>query len=341
MSLRTKWSLFMLAIGLLGLAVLSVGLGQAMGGSGSSDWPTTTGVITESLVETLTDLEGEITYAPGVAYSYEAEGMIFPYNRLNYQPSADRSQAEEVVARYPLGAAVTVYYDPADPGQSTLEPGWAGSTWVLIVVGAGVAVTGLAGVANVRTSKNEVSGVLMRRSSFRRYGGGLNWQPCPGPELAPGEEVLWRGRPVKGAFLLSSSRQSSLQGVPVMVLGLVLLLFGLPTGSGLAVVGGVFLAIPLLFMVLSIRTNLRDYPMVEHLLTDRRALTRQGMGGAWYCVPLSGVTQVLMAQNLADRLFHSCSLVFTDTAVVDFYNIRESERVRGLMVEAMRDIRST
>jgi hypothetical protein len=124
-----------------------------------------------------------------------------------------------------------------------------------------------------------------------------------------------------------------------MALGLILLVIGLSTGSGLAVVGGVLFAVPLPFMALSIRTNLRDLPMVEHVLTDSRALTRHGMFGEWYWVPLSGVTQVLMAQNLSDRLFRSGSLVFTDTAVVDFFNIREAERVRGLMLGAMRKVR--
>jgi Protein of unknown function (DUF3592) len=62
-------------------------------------------------------------YEPLVAYRYTVNGEAFSGSRVNF--SAARHQfpkkAEEVVARYPVGAKVAVYFDPANPRDSVLE----------------------------------------------------------------------------------------------------------------------------------------------------------------------------------------------------------------------------
>ena len=48
-------------------------------------------------------------------------------------------RAQRIVAAYPMGAPVEVWYDPEKPGRSTLKPGGAG--WVF----AGIPVVSVAG----------------------------------------------------------------------------------------------------------------------------------------------------------------------------------------------------
>ena len=44
----------------------------------------------------------------------------------------NRASAEDILARYPVGATVTVTYDPEGPGTSLLVPGAPGNTKVMI-----------------------------------------------------------------------------------------------------------------------------------------------------------------------------------------------------------------
>jgi hypothetical protein len=47
------------------------------------------------------------------------------------------SDAQREADRYPVGAAVTVHYDPADPGRAVLVPGvgWSDLTTRLLLAG--------------------------------------------------------------------------------------------------------------------------------------------------------------------------------------------------------------
>ena len=51
------------------------------------------------------------------------------------QYSGNRSHAEEIVAKYPVGSRVTVYYDPEDVATAVLEPGVTWSSYLLIGMG--------------------------------------------------------------------------------------------------------------------------------------------------------------------------------------------------------------
>jgi hypothetical protein len=100
----------------------------------SLDWPTAAGVIQESEVlaqpgvratdERPTRRTGS-SHRARVRYSYTAGGAERLGTRIGvYQKfHATPEEAAAQLAPYPAGAAVTVRYDPDDPGRAVLEPG--------------------------------------------------------------------------------------------------------------------------------------------------------------------------------------------------------------------------
>jgi Protein of unknown function (DUF3592) len=61
---------------------------------------------------------------------------------MDYSSTA-AGRAQDIVARYPDGAAVTVYYDPVDPSDSVLEPGGTRGIAFLRLIGWAFAAGGL------------------------------------------------------------------------------------------------------------------------------------------------------------------------------------------------------
>jgi hypothetical protein len=87
-------------------------------------WQSTTGTVLMSSVQSRTIGRSHSTY-PVVVYQYAVNGQ-------NYQSQTIKAgeqflnvrvfgQAQATVARYPIGANVTVYYNPANPAESALE----------------------------------------------------------------------------------------------------------------------------------------------------------------------------------------------------------------------------
>jgi Protein of unknown function (DUF3592) len=103
-------------------------------------WPTTTGTILSSTAE------AQRVFAPGgrtttqvwwplVEYSYTVDGRSYYSSRLAFGANVGgaRTLAEATVARYPGGSQVTVYFDPANPSSSVLEPRIAFAWFTLVL----------------------------------------------------------------------------------------------------------------------------------------------------------------------------------------------------------------
>ena len=70
-------------------------------------------------------------------YTYEIDGARYQAEQLRMGASiasSDTRAAERVIARYPAGHDVTVYYNPADPADATLDPRTTWGTRVLWMV---------------------------------------------------------------------------------------------------------------------------------------------------------------------------------------------------------------
>jgi hypothetical protein len=64
-------------------------------------------------------------YRADFFYAYEVNQKKIVNSRMTFSSSASASQMLE---KYPLFSTVPVYYDPADPEKSVVEPGFEG-TW--------------------------------------------------------------------------------------------------------------------------------------------------------------------------------------------------------------------
>ncbi len=93
----------------------------------ASRWPQAEGVVVKSEVEARERpaLEaGEaatISSYPLVEYAYEVGKRKLRARRIGIAEIAPNVGIEEALAKYPVGAKVTVYYDPLDPAKAVLE----------------------------------------------------------------------------------------------------------------------------------------------------------------------------------------------------------------------------
>ncbi len=99
--------------GLLG--VLGRALSRRAPGTG---WPCTSGTVVSASVQV--GASGATrTEQPLVFYAYQVDGQRFQGSRLRFVGSPMKANA--VVDHCSAGSAVRVFYDPADPANSTLE----------------------------------------------------------------------------------------------------------------------------------------------------------------------------------------------------------------------------
>ncbi len=97
-------------------------------------WREVSGTILKSEVR----WEGEF-YRPIVEYRYEVAGRSYRGDTIVRGPLIQfnwKGPARRLVARFPVGASVTVYVDPANPWGASLQPGVDRNLrWVLITFG--------------------------------------------------------------------------------------------------------------------------------------------------------------------------------------------------------------
>jgi hypothetical protein len=85
-----------------------------------SQWPSTMGSVIMSRIEQRSSDDGYTDY-PVVQYSYQVAGQAYQSLKLAPGPEVGGSGAGKIVARYPPGAQVMVFYDPQNPSEAVLE----------------------------------------------------------------------------------------------------------------------------------------------------------------------------------------------------------------------------
>ena len=93
---------------------------------GMAAWPSVRGRVTGgAVVANSTFDDGSPAYYPVISYQYEVAGKEYQGKRRTLVNvgvgGVLRGAAQQVVARYPVGSEVTVFYDPEDPGEAVLE----------------------------------------------------------------------------------------------------------------------------------------------------------------------------------------------------------------------------
>ncbi len=110
----------------------------------SKRWPTTMGKILESKLDE--DSDG---WYPYVRYSYSIHGENYASDQLyfyscNQEP--DEAEARTYLLPYPVGKAVTIYFNPHNPADAVLDthvPLWRSLFWLFftsffLAIGAGM-----------------------------------------------------------------------------------------------------------------------------------------------------------------------------------------------------------
>ena len=121
-------SIFVLFLLALGIFLVIFNLRSKKKAEGSQNWPSTAGSVTLSEVKqtTSTDDDGHEShgYYPLVNYTYQVAGQNYTGKNITFGSKLGYNQpakASADLARYPLGAAVSVYYDPQKPSDAVLE----------------------------------------------------------------------------------------------------------------------------------------------------------------------------------------------------------------------------
>lgn len=109
-------------------------------------WSSTPGVVVTNFVTTYqvrdTKNGGWLDRTSRVfAYTYEVDGRA--YEGSDYGFGDDTVHTVDFDAKYPIGTAVTVFYDPDDPSQAALFVGATISPTPFYVLGTGLILLGL------------------------------------------------------------------------------------------------------------------------------------------------------------------------------------------------------
>jgi hypothetical protein len=128
---------------LAGLGMLLVGIFDLRKAHRAKAWPVAEGRILESRLREKTDSDGT-SYEVAILYEYSVNGVTHRSDVWRIRPASSSftKASSRTVARYPVGSAVSVYFNPEDPTDAMLEPGKI--SWVLFLVGVVFAASGVA-----------------------------------------------------------------------------------------------------------------------------------------------------------------------------------------------------
>lgn len=123
----------------VGLIITAFGWRAFQKGKRSKQWPSVEGEISETRLAS-----DENDLLPDIRFSYTIDEDCH-IGRVEFPPGTMPMPgfAENQLEKYPLGSTVTVYYNPQQPDQATLEPGQANDDWLILAAGIGFTATGL------------------------------------------------------------------------------------------------------------------------------------------------------------------------------------------------------
>lgn len=108
-----------------------------MSAAKAKDWATTTGTVVFSTLEARRGSKGSTVYYPVVQYQYRAHAQQYESRKIMPGMDWGGSGAPAIVAKYPTGSTVTVYYNPENPAEALLErntPKYTIWLWVALVI---------------------------------------------------------------------------------------------------------------------------------------------------------------------------------------------------------------
>jgi hypothetical protein len=127
-----------------GLGSIFVGFDKIHQGYKTNHWKTVSGEIKSSKIYDEGVGKNRIK-KPIVKYIYLVNGTQYQGGNIYFDDENSRSKlsyTNQMVSKYPVGKQALVYYNPAEPQSSVLEPGISEIPWIPLIFGIGFTVTG-------------------------------------------------------------------------------------------------------------------------------------------------------------------------------------------------------
>lgn len=136
-----------LIISFVGLFILGAAFLGCLKANACQSWDSVPGKVVESdVVKTEThnfDGGNSIAYNAHIRYAYSVMAQEYTGDRIAFGVKAiSKAGANNIAAKYPLNAQVTVYYDPKKPQDAVLETRTK-TTWLQILIGAVLSIVGV------------------------------------------------------------------------------------------------------------------------------------------------------------------------------------------------------
>lgn len=147
---KSPWLGFVLGCLLLlvGGSVSWHGFGLVDRAQRSVEWPQAEGKVLSSQVCSKREKKGKVMHWAEVNYEFTVKGEKRLGSTISFGSYRSSSAGEfrAIVDKYPVGKAVSVYYDANDPGSNVLEPGITMAVRVpqiigLVLLGVGLLMT--------------------------------------------------------------------------------------------------------------------------------------------------------------------------------------------------------
>lgn len=130
-----------LAVIACGLLLIGAAWWSATMNAKAADWPQTRGVIALSEHRQATDGDND---SVRIEFEYEVAGQRHRGTTVSYAGvPAQSGEKAALVARYPVGREVTVYYDAADPSRAVLERAPSRAWMAAVLMGLVLVAVGL------------------------------------------------------------------------------------------------------------------------------------------------------------------------------------------------------
>ena len=148
-----KGSLFFL----IGSIATIWGVKTFLSAQATEEWPQVEGKVTASEVTRKRTRGGgkgikqrKTNYTAEISYDYVIDGEALSSDRFSYgnYSSSNRENADSIVAEFPVGKTVPVFYDPENPESAVLKMGGNFLTYLPLGIGSVFALVG--GVVAIR-----------------------------------------------------------------------------------------------------------------------------------------------------------------------------------------------
>jgi hypothetical protein len=141
------WFVYAMLLAPLGL-LLAAAIYKSLQVRAAREWPSTSGrvVVSKAEVRKVKVIDSERTEGHSfeernfadIVYEYSVAGRKLRNNRVSIGEDLGNFQVAETIAKYPVGAVVTVYYNPRHPDQAVLERDLPKGMWGCLGIGTAI-----------------------------------------------------------------------------------------------------------------------------------------------------------------------------------------------------------